>query len=122
MVLVPKLLIFCKICFCEPLPSATTETTEAIPMIIPSMVKNVRMRCAFIASNAIRNASPKRSKVERHLEDFFCGAISSASTISITSSCSGTLGLSAIMFPSLISIIRVAFLATFISCVTIIMV
>ncbi|MNV48913.1 hypothetical protein D3C71_1408430 [compost metagenome] len=67
MVLVPSALMFCRICCWEPLPSATTDTTEAIPMMIPSMVRKVRRRCAFIASSAIRNASVKRSRAARQL-------------------------------------------------------
>ena len=67
MVLVPSALMFCRICCCEPLPSATTETTEAMPMMMPSMVRKVRRRWAFIASSAIRNASVKRSRAARQL-------------------------------------------------------
>ena len=122
MVLVPKLLIFSRIFFCEPFPSATTETTEAIPIIIPSMVKKVRIRCAFMAKSAMLKASAKRSIVERQAGVFFCGVRSSACLIRASPSTSGILARSEIIFPSLISMIREAFLATFISCVTKIMV
>ncbi|MGC0393826.1 hypothetical protein ABIF91_006212 [Bradyrhizobium sp. USDA 241] len=45
---------------CEALPSATTEDTAAMPMMIPSMVRKARSRCAAIATSAIREASRRR--------------------------------------------------------------
>ena len=42
---------------CEPSPKATTETTEAIPIIIPSIVKKVRNLWVDIATSAILSAS-----------------------------------------------------------------
>ncbi|SKN67917.1 Uncharacterised protein [Mycobacteroides abscessus subsp. massiliense] len=57
MVFVPIELMSSKIFCCEPLPNATTDTTEAIPMIIPSMVSSERILCAIIACTDILNAS-----------------------------------------------------------------
>ena len=128
MVLVPKLLMLLKICCCDPFPKATTVTTEAIPIIMPSMVKKVRIRCAFIDKIAIRKASPKRSSRERHAETllfFSCWAeiaVSASGSLCSSVSCSGWLARSAMICPSLISIIREAFFATCISWVTKIMV
>ena len=62
MVLVPIELMSSKIFCREPSPSATTETTEAMPMMMPSMVRKVRVRCASMARVAINAASLKRSK------------------------------------------------------------
>ena len=95
MVLVPKLLMLLKICCCDPFPKATTVTTEAIPIIMPSMVKKVRIRCAFIDKIAIRKASPKRSSRERHAETllfFSCWAeiaVSASGSLCSSVSCSG---------------------------------
>ena len=50
----------------EPSPSATMETTEAMPMMIPSMVRKLRSRCAFSARTAMPKASaswPKRAAI-----------------------------------------------------------
>ena len=40
----PMLLIWFRICCFEPLPSATISTTEAMPMMMPSMVRKVLRR------------------------------------------------------------------------------
>ncbi len=65
MVFVPSALMSLRMRAREPLPSATTDTTDAMPMMIPSIVRNVRMRCAAIASVAMWNASTKRSRTAR---------------------------------------------------------
>ena len=57
MVLVPIELMSDKILSCAPLPKATTDTTEAMPMIIPSMVSKERILCATIACTDIRKDS-----------------------------------------------------------------
>ena len=118
MVLVPMALMFFKICRREPSPSATTETTEAMPMMMPSMVKKVRSRCAFMASRAMRKASPKRSRAacQRPLE---------ADTVLSTApvgAASGRVSRSDTTRPSLSSMMRSACAATCMSCVTMMMV
>ena len=57
MVFVPIELMSSRIFFCEPLPNATTETTEAIPMMMPSMVSSERILCANTACTDILKAS-----------------------------------------------------------------
>ena len=60
MVLVPMLLMSDRIFWREPSPSATTDTTDAIPMMMPSMVSRVRNLCPTMARMAMRAASPNR--------------------------------------------------------------
>ncbi|MNV59021.1 hypothetical protein D3C71_1514210 [compost metagenome] len=67
MVLVPSEEMLDRMACRAPVPSATTETTEAMPMMMPSMVRKVRRRWAFMASRAMRNASVKRSRAARQL-------------------------------------------------------
>ena len=57
MVLVPIELMSAKIFSCEPRPSATTDTTEAMPIMMPSMVSSERILCAKIACTDMRNDS-----------------------------------------------------------------
>ena len=57
MVFVPMLLMSDRIFSCVPRPSATTDTTAAMPMIIPSMVSIERILCATIACTDILKAS-----------------------------------------------------------------
>jgi len=111
MTLVPIALMLSRICFCEPAPSATTDTTEAMPMMMPSIVRNVRRRCAFIASSAMRSASRERSRRARHDSRAGTRAIGAAAGASSRRR-------SATMRPSLISITREACSATCMSCVT----
>ena len=59
MVLVPIELICSMILACEALPSATTDTTEAMPMIIPSMVRSERILFARMACSDILSDSRK---------------------------------------------------------------
>ena len=54
---VPMALMSFRIFSCVPLPNATTDTTAAMPMIIPSMVKSERILCATIACTDILQAS-----------------------------------------------------------------
>ncbi len=60
MTLVPmelmSLITFCR----APWPSATTETTAVMPMMIPSMVSRVRIRWDAMAISAMVKASAKR--------------------------------------------------------------
>ena len=56
-VFVPIELMSSKIFCCEPLPKATTDTTEAMPMMMPSMVSSERILCAVIACTDILKAS-----------------------------------------------------------------
>ena len=57
MVFVPIELMSAMILACDPRPSATTDTTEAMPMMIPSMVSTERILCARMACTDILNAS-----------------------------------------------------------------
>ncbi|MNS77065.1 hypothetical protein D3C72_1106370 [compost metagenome] len=61
-VLVPIALMSSRILRRDPSPSATTDTTAAMPMMMPSIVREVRSRWAFMASSAMRSASPQRSR------------------------------------------------------------
>ena len=114
MVFVPMPRIFSRIFCCDPLPNATTDTTEVIPIIIPSMVSKERILCATMALTDIRKASiswsllkPKRPlKTPEFLTALFTGWVC----------------VSLIISPSLISIIRLALAAICLSWVTIIMV
>ncbi|KAG0924841.1 hypothetical protein G6F31_018962 [Rhizopus arrhizus] len=103
----------------DPSPSATTDTTAAMPMMMPSMVKDVRSRCAFMDSSAMRSASPQRSRY-----DCQAGRLGNSGGGSRSASRRGASGLrlSATISPSLISMMRCAWRATFISCVTMMMV
>ena len=57
MVFVPIALMSARIFFSEPLPKATTDTTDAMPMMMPSMVRSERILCAIIACTDILKAS-----------------------------------------------------------------
>ncbi len=48
-----------------PWPRPTIETTAAMPMMIPSMVRKLRSRCEVIEVIAMRPASTKRSPQAR---------------------------------------------------------
>ena len=115
--------MFSRICFCVPFPKATMETTAAIPIITPSIVKNVRIRCAFIDNKAMRKASWKRSRNDLNIPIFLLltTSVATSSACPVATSV-GWFGLSDKISPSLISIIRSAFFATDISCVTIMIV
>ncbi len=112
-VFVPSSLIWFITCCCAPRPSATTETTAEMPMMMPSMVRKVRRRWAFMARRAMRRASPKRSDSPRQE----ARRAPDAGSTGGLASC-GVLRRSAMMAPSLISITRVAWAATAMSCVT----
>ncbi|MNH23847.1 hypothetical protein D3C79_837590 [compost metagenome] len=57
MVLVPMALMSSITLARAPWPRATTLTTAAMPMMMPSMVRKVRMRWASMACRAMRPAS-----------------------------------------------------------------
>ena len=65
MVLEPRSLMFSSTCCCAPCPRATTLTTEAMPMMMPSMVRKARSlwprmaRHAMLMADVIRPAAPK---------------------------------------------------------------
>ena len=61
MVLVPSALMSSRMLPLAPLASATTLVTEAMPMMMPSMVRKVRSLCATIANSAILKAWDMRS-------------------------------------------------------------
>ena len=114
MVLVPMDAMFFSTVWREPSPSATTDTTEAMPMMMPSMVRKVRRRWAFMATSAIRNASRKRSAHEPRALRL---AIS-AGRCNWAGAGASARRRSAVMRPSLISMMRWACSATPMSCVT----
>ena len=55
--LVPMALMSLRIFSCVPLPNATTDTTAAMPMMMPNMVSRERILCATIACTDILQAS-----------------------------------------------------------------
>ena len=59
MVLVPMERISASTICLAASPTTTIDTTEAMPIIIPSMVSSVRILFATMASQAIDNASRK---------------------------------------------------------------
>ena len=73
MVLVPMPLMSAKMRSREPCPSATTETTEAMPMMMPSMVSKVRNLCATMARTAMPKDSCKRPMAA--IKGLRCGGI-----------------------------------------------
>ena len=114
MVLVPMALMFFSTCWREPSPSATTATTEAMPMMMPSMVRKVRRRCAFMAISAIWKASRKRSRqAPRPLRAAGRGWGAAGGEVAARA-----VGRSPMMRPSRISMMRSACPATAMSCVT----
>ena len=114
-VLVPKELIFSKTFCWEPFPIATTQTMEAIPIIIPSIVKSERILWAIIADTDILKDSKNWSFATWNLFFFklFILFLSSCNSFFI-SLCLVSLKIS----PSFISIILFAWLAIPLSWVT----
>ena len=115
MVLVPMPLMSLRIFWREPSPSATTDTTEAMPMMMPSMVSSVRILWPIMARTAICAASPKRPQAAAQLF-FWCGT--SVSSLTASSVLAPGLMRSDTMRPSLSSTMRWACAATPASCVT----
>ena len=114
MVLVPIPRIFSKIFCCEPFPNATTETTDVIPIIIPSIVKRERILWAIIALTDIRKASTNWSLLNPKCGLDLVGFSTAFFTVSFC--------VSPMISPSLISITRFALAAISRSWVTIIIV
>ncbi|MND18366.1 hypothetical protein D3C87_1155740 [compost metagenome] len=114
-VLVPRLEIFCSTRCCDPCPSATTLMTEAMPMMMPSMVRKVRSLCARIDRSAMRNASRSEETTPARPEDppETAAGLTSACATGVASALR-----SEMMAPSLISMIRPARLAIDMSWVT----
>ncbi|MNV58170.1 hypothetical protein D3C71_1505300 [compost metagenome] len=110
MVLVPSELILLRICCCEPAPSAEIAATEAIPMMMPSMVRSERILCAQIAAPAIRKASVIRSIAPRQPAPGACSRMGRAVTADLD-----ILRSSEMITPSLISTTRSACSAIFLS-------
>lgn len=103
MVLVPSELMLLSICCCDPAPSAEIEATEAMPMMMPSMVRSERILCDQMASMAMRKASVRRSIAPRHPAVWTRGTAGRAAASEF-----GTLRTSETMTPSLISTTRSA--------------
>ena len=99
----------------EPVASATTDTTEAMPMMMPSIVRKVRRRCAAIDTQAIVKASPIRS---RRLLTRCCVTAAFAVPRAAGSPGSDALVWSDTITPSRISMMRGACIATLGSWVT----
>ena len=91
-------------------------------MMMPSMVRKVRMRCASMARHAMVAADLKRSSVLRHAETCVISSRVLGAAVGVTAAMpvSGVTALSEITFPSRSSMIRLAFAATLASWVTII--
>ncbi|VTQ60411.1 Protein of uncharacterised function (DUF1602) [Stenotrophomonas maltophilia] len=115
MVLVPNEEMLDRMACRAPVPSATTATTDAMPMMIPSMVRKVRMRWAFIARNAMRKASAKRSRQTRQPllpTGWVTAGVATPADRPVPVARSSTIR------PSRISMMRCACSATAMSCVT----
>ena len=115
MVLVPMALMSERIFSCVPRPSATTDTTEAMPIMMPSMVSRERILCAMMACTDILKASTNWSL--KNSQDGFSVRLST-----LLGGMLSFLLVSEMISPSLISMTRLAKAATFGSCVTKIMV
>ncbi len=118
MVLVPSEAMFSSTRSLLPVPSATTDTTEAMPMMIPSMVRKLRSRCAFSARTAMPKASASRLLRAAILSASGCRPCGGAAA----GAGAGALRWSEMMRPSRISITRPAREATSRSWVTMTMV
>ena len=116
--LVPIELMFFSTCSREPSPMATTATTEAMPMMMPSIVRKVRSRCAFIASSAMPKASVKRSRSAARPPAEAGRGGSCGGAGRSTTPCIRAVGRSPMISPSRISMIRSACSATAMSWVT----
>ena len=97
MVAVPIEAMFSSTRFWLPVPSATIETTEAMPMMIPSMVKKLRSLWAVIARVAMRTASRNRPRAA-------AGPVAPVGIVRRGPGVWGALRVSATIRPSLISI------------------
>ena len=101
--LVPMALMLLRTRSCDPWPRATTDTTEAMPMMMPSMVRKVRSLCAAMAERAMRSSSPAwfiQAVLARLGEGALFCPEAEASPVPVSRS--------AMISPSLISMIRLA--------------
>ena len=110
-VLVPREEMLASTRWRDPSPRATTDTTDAMPMMMPSMVRKLRSLCARMDTTAMRKASKKA-------EPGRADAPLAAAWRRTAAAVSGWLRRSAMMRPSLISMTRRARAATLGSWVT----
>ncbi len=98
-----------------PWPRETIETTEAMPMMMPSMVRKLRSRCEVMAVAAMRPASRKRSAKARQET---LAWVSTKAALSPLRPAPVAVTRSAMISPSFSSTMRWAWLATSMSWVT----
>ena len=114
MVLVPIAAMSLSTRWREPSPNATIDTTEAMPMMMPSMVSSVRRRCPAIARKAMVKASLRRPSKAAH-DASGCAAGRAAARLTGSAP---SVRRSAMRRPSATSMMRCACAATLASWVT----